>query len=86
MYALSIQQIKEEMRNGKVALEKYVITKALIKSPEAYTDSKSQPHVQVSIYLHYCSPELFLKFILFIFSLNSDCAVEPFFFLRSHSE
>ena len=49
MYDLSIQQIKEEMRNGKVALEKYVITKALTKSPEAYPDSKSQPHVQVSM-------------------------------------
>ena len=42
-----MQQIKEEMRNGQVALEKYVITKALTKSPEAYPDSKSQPHVQV---------------------------------------
>lgn len=49
MYALSIRQIKEEMRNGQVALEKYVITKALTKSPEAYPDSKSQPHVQVSM-------------------------------------
>lgn len=44
-----MQQIKEEMRNGQVALEKYVITKALTKPPEAYTDSKSQPHVQVSM-------------------------------------
>lgn len=49
MCALSIQQIKDEMRNGQVALEKYVITKALTKSPEAYPDSKSQPHVQVSM-------------------------------------
>nr|VDD25910.1 unnamed protein product [Brassica oleracea] len=42
-------KIKEEMRNGQVALEKYVITKALTKSPEAYPDSKSQPHVQVAL-------------------------------------
>ncbi|CAL9242710.1 unnamed protein product [Arabidopsis halleri] len=42
-------KIKEEMRNGQVALEKYVITKALSKSPEAYPDSKSQPHVQVAL-------------------------------------
>ncbi|KAL0863252.1 hypothetical protein Bca101_042370 [Brassica carinata] len=41
-----LMKIKEEMRNGQVALEKYVITKALTKSPEAYPDSKSQPHVQ----------------------------------------
>lgn len=44
-----MQQIKEEMRNGQVAVEKYVITKALTKPPEAYPDSKSQPHVQVSM-------------------------------------
>ncbi|KAJ0231656.1 DNA-directed DNA polymerase [Hirschfeldia incana] len=42
-------KIKEEMRNGEVALEKYVITKALTKSPEAYPDSRSQPHVQVAL-------------------------------------
>ncbi|WZY78675.1 hypothetical protein YC2023_025059 [Brassica napus] len=42
-------KIKEEMRNGQVALEKYVITKALTKPPEAYPDSKSQPHVQVAL-------------------------------------
>ncbi|KAJ0239082.1 DNA polymerase alpha catalytic subunit [Hirschfeldia incana] len=44
-----LMKIKEEMRNGQVALEKYVITKALTKSPEAYPDSKSQPHVQVAL-------------------------------------
>ncbi|KAH0840804.1 hypothetical protein HID58_092303 [Brassica napus] len=42
-------KIKEEMRNGQVSLEKYVITKALTKPPEAYPDSKSQPHVQVAL-------------------------------------
>ncbi|KAG5415966.1 hypothetical protein IGI04_003533, partial [Brassica rapa subsp. trilocularis] len=44
-----LTKIKEEMRNGQVALEKYVITKALTKSIEAYPDSKSQPHVQVAL-------------------------------------
>ncbi|KAJ4871328.1 DNA polymerase alpha catalytic subunit [Raphanus sativus] len=47
--AIHNELIKEEMRNGPVALEKYVITKALSKSPEAYPDSKSQPHVQVAL-------------------------------------
>jgi len=37
------------MRNGQVVLEKYVITKTLTKPPAAYPDSKSQPHVQVSM-------------------------------------
>ncbi|ESQ31194.1 hypothetical protein EUTSA_v10003515mg [Eutrema salsugineum] len=44
-----LMKIKGEMRNGQVALEKYVITKALTKQPEAYPDSKSQPHVQVAL-------------------------------------
>ncbi|CAA7030946.1 unnamed protein product [Microthlaspi erraticum] len=44
-----LMKIKEEMRNGQVALDKYVITKALTKSPETYPDSKSQPHVQVAL-------------------------------------
>ncbi|CAH8335889.1 unnamed protein product [Eruca vesicaria subsp. sativa] len=44
-----LMKIKEEMRNGQVALEKYVITKSLTKSPEAYPDPKSQPHVQVAV-------------------------------------
>lgn len=35
------------MRNGQVALEKYIITKTLTKPPEAYPDAKNQPHVQV---------------------------------------
>lgn len=42
-----IKQVQEDMRNGEVALEKYIITKSLTKPPEAYPD-KNQPHVQVS--------------------------------------
>lgn len=41
-------QVQEDMRNGLIALEKYVITKSLTKPPEAYPDAKSQPHVEVS--------------------------------------
>lgn len=41
-------QVQEEMRNGQIPLEKYVITKTLTKPPEAYPDSRSQPHVEVS--------------------------------------
>ncbi|CAN8251389.1 unnamed protein product [Cochlearia groenlandica] len=44
-----LMKIKEEMRNGQVALEKYVITKALTKPPDTYPDSKSLPHVQVAL-------------------------------------
>jgi hypothetical protein len=57
---LVLIQVQEEMRNGQVALEKYVITKTLTKPPEAYPDAKNQPHVLVST-----------NYFLFSFTLNS---------------
>lgn len=47
-FILNIMQVQEDMRNGSIALEKYVITKSLTRPPEAYPDAKSQPHVEVS--------------------------------------
>ncbi|KAM2640329.1 hypothetical protein TB1_026726 [Malus domestica] len=47
----ALMKVQEEMRNGQVALEKYVITKSLTKPPEAYPDAKNQPHVQVALRL-----------------------------------
>ncbi|XVE87107.1 hypothetical protein DITRI_Ditri18aG0089600 [Diplodiscus trichospermus] len=47
----SLMKVQEEMRNGQVALEKYIITKTLTKPPEAYPDAKNQPHVQVAVRL-----------------------------------
>ncbi|KAJ9170679.1 hypothetical protein P3X46_018771 [Hevea brasiliensis] len=47
----SLMKIQEDMRNGQVALEKYVITKTLTKPPEAYPDAKNQPHVLVALRL-----------------------------------
>ncbi|KAK7307110.1 hypothetical protein VNO77_39879 [Canavalia gladiata] len=44
----SLVKVQEEMRNGQVPLEKYVITKTLSKPPEAYPDAKNQPHVLVA--------------------------------------
>lgn len=41
-------QVQEDMRNGRIALEKYVITKSLTRAPEAYPDARNQPHVEVS--------------------------------------
>ncbi|KAL1547557.1 DNA-directed DNA polymerase [Salvia divinorum] len=40
--------VQEEMRNGQIPLEKYVITKTLTKSLEKYPDSRSEPHVEVA--------------------------------------
>ncbi|OMO56655.1 DNA-directed DNA polymerase, family B, pol2 [Corchorus capsularis] len=47
----SLMKVQEEMRNGQVELEKYIITKSLTKPPEAYPDAKNQPHVQVALRL-----------------------------------
>ncbi|KAM7510391.1 hypothetical protein LguiB_009266 [Lonicera macranthoides] len=47
----SLMKVQEEMRNGQIALEKYVITKSLTKPPEAYPDAKTQPHVEVALRL-----------------------------------
>ncbi|KAL6524277.1 hypothetical protein OROGR_016711 [Orobanche gracilis] len=47
----TLVKVQEEMRNGQIALEKYVIVKTLTKAPEAYTDAKNQPHVQVALRL-----------------------------------
>ncbi|CAI9110186.1 OLC1v1010165C1 [Oldenlandia corymbosa var. corymbosa] len=45
----SLVKVQEDMRNGQIELEKYVITKTLTKAPEAYPDAKSQPHVEVAL-------------------------------------
>ncbi|KAL9666660.1 hypothetical protein QQ045_000996 [Rhodiola kirilowii] len=45
----ALVKVREKMRNGEVKSEKYVITKTLTKQPEAYTDGKNQPHVQVAL-------------------------------------
>ncbi|EHA8591429.1 DNA polymerase alpha catalytic subunit [Cocos nucifera] len=42
----TLMKVQEEMRNGEIELEKYVITKSLTKPPEDYPDAKNQPHVQ----------------------------------------
>ncbi|XP_051226430.1 DNA polymerase alpha catalytic subunit [Lolium perenne] len=44
----SLVQVQEQMRNGQIELEKYIITKSLTKAPEDYPDAKNQPHVQVA--------------------------------------
>ncbi|XP_058186661.1 DNA polymerase alpha catalytic subunit isoform X3 [Rhododendron vialii] len=46
-----LMEVQEEMRNGQVPLEEYVITKSLTKPPEAYPDAKNQPHVEVALRL-----------------------------------
>ncbi|KAH6838068.1 DNA-directed DNA polymerase [Perilla frutescens var. hirtella] len=47
----SLMKVQEEMRNGQIPLEKYVITKTLTKPPEAYPDGRNQPHVEVALRL-----------------------------------
>lgn len=40
--------VSTDMREGKVPLEAFVITKGLNKSPDDYPDANGQPHVQVA--------------------------------------
>ncbi|GAA0168120.1 DNA metabolism protein [Lithospermum erythrorhizon] len=47
----SLMKVQEDMKNGQIELEKYIITKSLTKPPEAYPDAKSQPHVEVALRL-----------------------------------
>lgn len=44
-----LRKLQEDMRNGQIELDKYVITKSLTKQPEDYPDGKNQPHVQVAL-------------------------------------
>eukprot|EP00434_Breviolum_minutum_P021606 symbB.v1.2.019071.t1/scaffold1542.1/size112718/6 len=41
----------KEMDDGKVNIEKFIITKGLTKDPKDYPDAKNQPHVQVALRL-----------------------------------
>ena len=46
-----LQNVGEEIKAGKVLVDKYVINKSLTKNPEEYNDAKVQPHVQVALRL-----------------------------------
>jgi hypothetical protein len=41
--------ISENVKNGTIKLEEFIINKRLGKNPEEYPDAKSQPHVQVAL-------------------------------------
>ena len=43
-----LEKVAAQMRGGKLALDKYVITKGLNKHPNDYPDAKSQAHVYVA--------------------------------------
>ncbi|KAI8642206.1 DNA polymerase family B-domain-containing protein [Parasitella parasitica] len=44
-----LEIVAEQIRQGDIPLEKYVINKQLTKRPQDYADAKSQPHVQVAL-------------------------------------
>ena len=43
-----LENLAQTMREGKLPLDKFIITKGLSKHPDDYPDGKSQPHVQVA--------------------------------------
>ncbi|KAF8813033.1 DNA polymerase alpha catalytic subunit [Phlegmacium glaucopus] len=46
-----LTNIGENIRNGSIKLDEFIIFKRLGKNPEDYPDAKSQPHVQVALRL-----------------------------------
>jgi len=44
----NLEELAQHMRDGKVPLEKYVITKGLSKHPKDYPDGRALPHVHVA--------------------------------------
>ncbi|KAF8966275.1 DNA polymerase alpha catalytic subunit [Flammula alnicola] len=44
-----LSTIGENVRNGSIKLDEFIIFKRLGKNPEDYPDAKSQPHVQVAL-------------------------------------
>ncbi|KAF8561747.1 hypothetical protein P879_10742 [Paragonimus westermani] len=47
-----LAETAEKVREGKLPLSDFIITKMLTKSPEEYTDAKSLPHVLVALRLN----------------------------------
>lgn len=46
-----LMQLAADLRANKIALEKFIITKGLTKSPKEYSDAKNMPHVKVALEL-----------------------------------
>ena len=46
-----LRELRDEVENGRVPTDKFVITKSLSKNPDDYPDKKSLPHVQVALRL-----------------------------------
>ncbi|KAJ1990888.1 DNA-directed DNA polymerase alpha catalytic subunit pol1 [Dimargaris cristalligena] len=44
-----LQEVGDNVRLGRIVIDKYVVNKGLNKNPEDYNDAKSQPHVQVAL-------------------------------------
>ncbi|KAL5492315.1 POL1 [Sanghuangporus weigelae] len=44
-----LSKLGEDVRSGKIGLDKFIIFKRLGKNPEDYPDAKSQPHVTVAL-------------------------------------
>jgi DNA polymerase alpha subunit A len=44
-----LENIKQDLENGKVPLSLLTVTKQLTKPPEDYVDAKGLPHVQVAL-------------------------------------
>lgn len=48
----TLKEIREDIENGKIALEKFEILKQLTRDPADYKDAKLQPHAVVALRLN----------------------------------
>ncbi|KAJ1556377.1 DNA-directed DNA polymerase alpha catalytic subunit pol1 [Cladochytrium tenue] len=46
-----LTRVGDDVKQGKVPIEQFVINKGLVKNPEDYADAKNHPHVQVALAL-----------------------------------
>lgn len=44
-----LREVADDMKNDRILLDEYTITKGLTKAPEEYSDAKTQPHVQAAM-------------------------------------
>lgn len=44
-----LRDCKDSLRNGRILIEKFIISKCLAKDPSLYPDAKGQPHIVVAL-------------------------------------
>ena len=91
-----LREIADDVRNNRVSLDQFVLSKALTKEPEQYTDAINHPHVQVALEMKRNGQAVRLQQrIPFVITLKKDGtssakvserAVHPEVFVEEHKK